>query len=260
MSSDEALVTPELIIWARDRLKWSKGFAANALNIAIETYESWEKGTARPTLEEARNLAFQLNIPFIWLYLESPPNDKKMLKYLDFRGLSKTASNDSSGKIERFIADISRWRDIIIELHHDMEITPPRFEKYLDAKKVDARDIASAINSLLSRDFKEPLAYGDNRVAYESYRDKLTALGILVFEALDISQSVMRGMSFYEPLFPVIVVNGRDEYCERIFTLFHELAHIVTRSSGICDMVGIFVHSPHSVENKGSLNIMLNYR
>lgn len=44
-----------------------------------------------------------------------------------------------------------------------------------------------------------------------------------------------RGFSISEPRFPVIVLNSRDSNSGRIFTLLHELVHLMLNEGGVCD-------------------------
>ena len=48
----------------------------------------------------------------------------------------------------------------------------------------------------------------------------------------------MRGLSVAYDEFPIIALNRKDENSARLFTLFHELVHILTRTSGICNEIG----------------------
>ena len=45
----------------------------------------------------------------------------------------------------------------------------------------------------------------------------------------------MRGLSIAYESFPIIALNRKDEPSVRLFTLFHELVHILSRTSGICN-------------------------
>src|SRR5579872_7403060 len=46
----------------------------------------------------------------------------------------------------------------------------------------------------------------------------------------------MRGFAIYEKRLPVIVANAKDSPRGRVFTLLHELAHILLRQSPLCDL------------------------
>ena len=62
---------------------------------------------------------------------------------------------------------------------------------------------------------------------------------VLVFQAARIDPHEMRGLSIGYDVVPIIVLNRKDEYSARLFTLVHELAHIVLRNTGICNDVSV---------------------
>ena len=62
------------------------------------------------------------------------------------------------------------------------------------------------------------------------------AQGVLVFQMSRVSPDVCRGFSVYEDVLPIIVLNGADGFGARQFTLFHELAHLLSRTSAVCDV------------------------
>ena len=43
----------------------------------------------------------------------------------------------------------------------------------------------------------------------------------------------MRGVAFYFDYFPIIIINSRDSSAGRIFTIMHELGHLILRQSGL---------------------------
>jgi Zn-dependent peptidase ImmA (M78 family) len=43
-----------------------------------------------------------------------------------------------------------------------------------------------------------------------------------------------RGLSIHHDSLPIIVLNGADAASGRVFTLFHEVAHLANRTSGLC--------------------------
>ena len=64
---------------------------------------------------------------------------------------------------------------------------------------------------------------------------KLEEQDFLVFQAAKIQPDEMRGLSVAYDTFPIIALNRKDEPSARLFTLVHELVHIITRTSGICN-------------------------
>ena len=56
----EAFVTPEIITWARDRLKWDHEKLAKRVGVNVRTLIAWETGDKRPTPRQATKLADKL--------------------------------------------------------------------------------------------------------------------------------------------------------------------------------------------------------
>ncbi len=60
-------------------------------------------------------------------------------------------------------------------------------------------------------------------------------LGILIFETKGVPIEEMRGLSIFHEEVPIILLNGKDSVNGRIFSLFHELTHLLLGESAICD-------------------------
>jgi Zn-dependent peptidase ImmA (M78 family) len=80
----------------------------------------------------------------------------------------------------------------------------------------------------------------------------LENIGVLVFQATKIPTSELRGLSVFEEHFPIIVVNRKDAQSARIFTLMHELVHLLSRTAGICDTAGFSELTSFEIELKCS--------
>jgi Zn-dependent peptidase ImmA (M78 family) len=82
----------------------------------------------------------------------------------------------------------------------------------------------------------EQLEWADPRVAYNGWREKIEALGALVFQLSRIPVSEVRGFAIAnDGVVPVIAVNAKDSYTARSFSLMHELAHVLLGESSISD-------------------------
>ena len=69
----EALVTPNLLTWARQRRGMEVEDLAKKLNVKPYTVYGWEAGEKHPTFRQAQKFARVLYIPFGYLYLAEPP-------------------------------------------------------------------------------------------------------------------------------------------------------------------------------------------
>ena len=72
--------------------------------------------------------------------------------------------------------------------------------------------------------------------ALNSWVRAVESQGVLVFQMSRVSPEVCRGFSVYEDVLPIIVLNGADGFGARQFTLFHEIAHLLSRTSAVCDV------------------------
>ncbi len=66
----------------------------------------------------------------------------------------------------------------------------------------------------------------------KQWRDALYRVGIFVFKDAFREES-FSGFSLYDDVFPIIYVNNSPAKTRQIFTLFHELAHLLFHTSGI---------------------------
>jgi len=64
-----ALVTGDVVKWARERLNKSQQEIASDLGVTDETIHSWETEKVLPDFKTAQKLAVALHIPFGYLFL-----------------------------------------------------------------------------------------------------------------------------------------------------------------------------------------------
>ncbi len=85
----EAMVQPELLVWARTSAGLSLDQAAKKVQVGPGRLESWESGkgrpTVRPTVKQLRKLGNAYKRPIAVFYLPEPPKDFQPMK--DFRRL-----------------------------------------------------------------------------------------------------------------------------------------------------------------------------
>ncbi|MFZ0800114.1 MAG: ImmA/IrrE family metallo-endopeptidase [Terriglobales bacterium] len=70
-------------------------------------------------------------------------------------------------------------------------------------------------------------------MAFDEWRTALERTGQLVF-LFSLGKDSCRGFSLWDDFAPVVAVNTAWNESARIFTLFHELGHLITRTSSAC--------------------------
>ena len=59
-------------------------------------------------------------------------------------------------------------------------------------------------------------------------------MGVLIFETEKVLSEEMRALCIFHKEVPIILLNGKDSVNGRIFSLFHELTHLLVGESAIC--------------------------
>ena len=237
--ANSALVTPSIITWARQRIEAPIEDIAKSTGVDVGKLQSWENGTSVPTINQAKKLAKKLRIPFVYFYLSEPPQTCKLPKNKDYRTFANVKNYENSIELRYLSIDIMQRRDVMLELYAEMDIPVIPFEQYIDIQQTDNNSIAEMIRTLLGLTYEKQKAFKNSNESLNYYLEAFAKIGILVFQSDKVSKAEMRGMSVYETIFPIIVVNRKDEPNARVFTLIHELVHLLTRTPGICDMLRI---------------------
>jgi len=235
----DALVNPNMLVWARKKSGLDVIGAAKRIAIKPEHLESWEKGDSRPTIHQAMKLAEIYRRPLSLFYLDEPPKDFSV-SMTDFRRLPEiTLGAFSPGLLwEKRQSEIRR--EIMIDLvgSKDDGLFP-----YLNSisTRIDPEDVANKIRELAGIDWNTQRKWSDYNDAFNAWKLAFERLNVLVFQTSHIgitfTPDEARGFSISESHFPIIVVNSGDAHGARIFTLLHEFAHLMLNTGGICDCV-----------------------
>ena len=228
-----AYVNHEMLVWARNETPFSsvEDVVPHIKEFSAEKLAAWENGTELPSVTEAKRLAALYRVPFACFFLSSPP-EKRVKKYKDRRTLVGTVYGQISYELWREISRIQENRDKLVELLEPEEKENVAF--YLSASDTDVEAIGRAIREYfgISVPFKSKSAYNNN--AYNYFRRLLENKGIAVAQISGVSLDEMRGLSISYDLCPIIGINNRDFERAKVFSLFHEVAHLVRRSSSLC--------------------------
>lgn len=250
MPRNGANITPQVLIWARERLEMPLDFAADACGVSVEKYSTWETGYAVPTIIQAKKIAKKMKIPYAWLFLSNPPEKYKLPRHVDYRTLNIYPTNKSLVGLNSLIEEVSIRRDVMIDLYSVNNFSVPQFTTYIDFKTSTNESISKFVRDLLDLSHYKQSQFRSSSEAFNYYKETLSEIGVLVFQAGDLELDVMRGISLYFSIFPIIIVNRKDEYNARIFSLFHEFVHILTRTPGVCDNFAFINQDQPSVEVK----------
>ncbi|MBI4203310.1 MAG: ImmA/IrrE family metallo-endopeptidase [Chloroflexi bacterium] len=237
MFTIEAHITPLMLRWARERKGDTLQEAALKITVTPETLLAWEEGEAKPSFAKVRSLAQKLNVPFGYLFLEKPPEERLPLP--DLRTVAGAPPRKPSPEFLDVLYDALRKQDWFRE-HLQAEGAEPitfigRFNG--DSPRVVAADIRSTLG--VTPQFRRSVA------TWEAFLtqliDRAENARVLVLRSsyagrntrrsLDVKE--FRGFAISDPIAPLIFINSADSKAAQIFTLAHELAHLWIGASGV---------------------------
>lgn len=234
MAHVEALANPKLLVWARESASLTEEAVAKKIGVKAERIRAWESGQERPSVAQLRNFAAATKRPLAVFYLAEPPRTFDALH--DFRAgtgadVAAATSPDLTFEIRRAY-DRREWA---LEFMSDLQLTPTAFNVRLSLDE-DIEVAAGKIRGALGVRTEIQSQWRVDNEAFRQWRGLLERTGILTFQATDLELDEARGFSISLKPLPVVVVNIKDAYRGRIFTMLHEATHLALNEGGICDL------------------------
>lgn len=211
-----AIVTPEVLQWARGLDRITLEEIAQKLKVEVAKVEAWENGSEYPTLPQAKVLAKQYRVPFAFCSLPDTPQRTKRLEKVDYRTFGNWGVGEMSRELRWFLRDIEDRRDTMIALYKEAELEPIPFT--LNVSADTAEDVfAAQIRSFLSLTSQAQIKLRKPEAALSYCISKLEEQDFLIFQAAKIQPEEMRGLSIAYESFPIIALNRKDEPSARLF-------------------------------------------
>ena len=221
-----------------DRIRWcmsDRNITAEELAAEIGTKEeklyAILKGETAPSLTQIKNIAKYFNRGLLFFVSEGKVNETK-LRTSGFRTLTNEYPQLDSN-IKSLMERVERQRQIFLNLREELgedemqSFRPPRVDKE------NPKAAASAV-----RDWLNP--NGDR--SFDGYRRLIESKGILVFRSNEYigpwrvpAESKIEGFTISHDQFPIIFVRKREARQRELFTLAHELGHLILHREGSID-------------------------
>lgn len=220
-------VNRDVITWARERAGMSPDEAAQK----FPRIAAWEAGTALPSYPQLESMADEFRIPVAVFFFPERPNVPRIEE--TFRTLPDAEFARLPRRIQFLLRKAKAFQ---LGLH---ELTQSRNP----AERLITRDVeftarmspdtmAARVREYLGISLDQQARWRDTDEALKEWRQALYRVGIFVFKDAFREES-FSGFSLYDEVFPIIYVNNSAAQTRQIFTLFHELGHLLFHTSGI---------------------------
>ncbi|MBU4565671.1 MAG: XRE family transcriptional regulator [Desulfarculus sp.] len=234
MASTKALITPEVIKWARKKARLDVATAAKKIGRPEEEIIKWETGDLFPTIAQARKASKVYKRSLAVFYLPSPPSDFDTLR--DFRTLPSGYSPEYSPELALLLRQLTAKQTW---LHDYLLEDNARELEFAGSVSVDCRplDIAAIIRENLNVSPAEQIKCRDHREALNLWINRAERIGINICRRGGISLVEARGFLLSDGLAPFIYINNTDALPGQLFTLIHELAHLWLNMPGLSNLI-----------------------
>jgi Zn-dependent peptidase ImmA (M78 family) len=225
----EVPITPSVLKWAIAESGYTLPEVSEVVEVGEETLKDWLAERSKPSLGQVKDLARFLHRQVATFLLPSPPVTPQIS--VKFRNPLGGGSRPLNPTERRYLRRARRVQDAYAWLSSELERGPVDLPQF--TLSYDADDAATALRTRLGVSLPDQRKWKTASVAFDAWREALEGLGILVV-MFPLGEDSCRGFSLWHESAPLVAVNSewRDE--ARIFTMFHELGHLVTRTNSAC--------------------------
>lgn len=216
------------LTWARSVMHLDAQDVASAAGTTLERTLAFESGDKQPTLKQLEKIAKKLDRTMAFFFAP-PPTSTDVPQTPDFRG---RGAEPLPPLLAREMRRAEQRRDTVLDLQGAPEQTARVGSINWDTYRKRASELRTHLG--LCEEFV-PSENSQNQVL-NFWRGLLEHHGYLVFQTTKVPLSTFRGLSIQHDSLPVIILNGSDSNNGKVFTLFHEVAHLANKTSGLCDL------------------------
>lgn len=225
--ADAMPVTPEVVAWARERA----GFSVDAAAADFRKIAEWEAGEAFPSYHQLERMAEKFQVPVAVFFFPAPPDLPPIEE--TFRTLGPDQIAEIPSRIRLLLRKARTFQMGLEELHVGRNPAGRLITRDLAFRPTDQiEEIAAQVRAYLGVTMEQQFAWGDAGTALEEWRKVLLRVGVYVFKD-QFREPDYSGFCLYDDEFPIIYVNNTTAKTRQIFTLFHELAHLLFHTSGV---------------------------
>lgn len=229
MAKQEVPITGAVLTWAREESALSQPELASRLGVGPDVISQWEVGDSCPTQGQFTKMAEVLRRPTALFFLPVPPCRGGLPTR--FRNAPGLAGHTLSQEEIRHIRWARRLQDAVLWALRDQGMSTVDLPRFSPAGNPGGP--ATQFRSALRVSLDAQLAWEGPSEAFRAWRSVLEAQGVFVLQ-LPLGRGHIRGFSAWDDMAPLIAVNTAYHPTARIFTLFHEVGHLLTRTDAAC--------------------------
>ena len=225
-------INPDVLRWARERSGLTVADVAMKFSKSPDVVDNWEAGETSPTYVQLEKLAYQVyKRPVAIFFFPEPPDEPN--KIGEFRTLPASELQNLSDDTRYVVRLAESMRMALRELNDGVNPSPRKvFHDILPSLDEPPLKFAEEVRTYVGVVIEDQVAWQSTEYALASWRTVVEDNGIYVFKR-SFKQKEISGFSLMDDEFPIIFLNNSTPPNRQIFTLWHEVAHILLDTSGV---------------------------
>ncbi len=250
--SERIPVNPEVLRWARETAGFDIDDVVEKINrkrVTPVTIKSWEKGTASPTYAQLERLAYEIyNRPLALFFFPEPPQEETPQQ--SFRTLPKSEISLMEPRLHYLIRQARVMQINLAELNDG--VNPAKHQILNDLSfnpNTSVTEMTDRVREYLGVNLVTQRVWEKTDAAFKAWRNTFEHNGVFIFKETfnqrvgrESMESPFSGFCLYDKKFPIIYVNNSKSHTRQIFTLFHELSHLLLGTGGVDTRLDDYIH------------------
>jgi len=227
-------INPSILKWARERKHYEPTEVVRKLQIkSEEILADWETGEKAPTYPQLEKLADCYKVPIAVFFFPYPPEIEDAAASL--RSVPGFDLDSVSPYTMNIIHRVQAAQMALKEINDGVNPVPNPLHKALSLSiSKDIERLASELRSekFLNVSLEKQRGWDTYMDALWAWRDVVEEQGIFVFR-WPFKSKYLSGFCLYDEEFPVICLDSQEPKGRQIFTMMHELAHLLHGESSV---------------------------
>jgi Zn-dependent peptidase ImmA (M78 family) len=227
MAREGIPINGDVITWARQRA----GMSPDEAEKKFPKIAAYEAGDLLPSYPQLEAMATEFRIPVAVFFFPERPSVPPIQE--TFRTLPDSEFAQLPRRIQYLLRKAKAFQLGLSELTQGRNPAARLITREVEfTARMSPDTMAARVRSYLGVTLEQQSAWRDDDEALKQWRQTLFSVGIFVFKDA-FREERFSGFSLYDEVFPIIYVNNSAAKTRQIFTLFHELGHLLFHTSGI---------------------------
>jgi Zn-dependent peptidase ImmA (M78 family) len=233
MAREQIPITRAVLTWARERA----GYTIEAASEKWKNISAWEKEPGEdemplfPTYVQLEEMAEAFKVPVAVFFFPTPPDVPRPEE--TFRTLPEAELSSLEPRIKLLLRKAKALQINLAELNGGRNPARRLITRDLQFPvTIEAEEMAEAVRQYLGVSVEDQASWASVEAALEKWRAALVDVGVFVFKD-QFRSPRFAGFCLTDEEFPIVYVNNTSAKSRQIFTLFHELGHLLFHTSGV---------------------------